>query len=294
MLPANGCLVSGSKIGVPNAREIAAPHLGGRDRGNHGAALVLAQALVVAEEERLVAQQRSAERAAELMRVERRLGRREEVARVERLVAVVLEQRAAELVGARADAQVDDGAAEHAELGGRVVRLDLEFLQRFEWRRDVHERVERLVVGHAVEQVVVARPRQAVHAVMDGAARAGSGGILGKVGKSRGDRPRRQRDELLKEAAIERERLNLLVVDDLPLLARRAPDEWRLADHADLFGHGAHFERDVQPRRFRNLQDDAGHDVALEAGELHGHRVLAGRQRRERVGAFLVRCSCCC
>ena len=58
--------------------------------------------------------------------------------------------------------------------------------------------------------------------------------------------------------------------------------------HADLFGHGAHFERDVQPRRFRNLQDDAGHDVPLEAGELHGHRVLAGRQGRERVGAFLV------
>ena len=58
--------------------------------------------------------------------------------------------------------------------------------------------------------------------------------------------------------------------------------------HADLFGHGAHFERDVQPRRFRNLQDDAGHDVPLEAGELHGHGVLAGRQGRERVGAFLV------
>ena len=230
MLPANGCLVSGSKIGGAERREIAAPHLGGRDRGNHGPALVLAQALVVAEEERLVAQQRSAERAAELMGVERRLGRREEVPRVERLVAVVLEQRSAELVGAGADAQVDDRAAEHAELGGRVVRLDLEFLQRFEWRRDVHEGVERLVVRHAVEQVVVARPRQAVHAVMDGAPCAGSGGILGKVGKSRGDRPRRQRDELLKEAAIERERLNLLVVDDLPLLARGAPDEWCLAD----------------------------------------------------------------
>ena len=42
---------------------------------------------------------------------------------------------------------------------------------------------------------------------MDGAPGAGAGGILGKVGKSRGDRPRSQRDELLEQAAIERERL---------------------------------------------------------------------------------------
>ena len=172
-----------------NSLEIAAPHARGRHRGDDRAALVLPQPLVVAEEERLVPEDRTAERAAELVRVEGRLGGGEEVPGVERLVAVVLEHRAAELVGARADAQVHDGPAEHAELRRRIVGLHLEFLDRFERGRDVDERVQRLVVRHAVEQVVVARPWHAVDAVMDGAPRAGAGGILREVGEPAGIAP---------------------------------------------------------------------------------------------------------
>ena len=79
-----------------------------------------------------------------------------------------------DLVRARADGEVDGGAAEDAELRGRVVGLDLELLDGLERRRDVDVGVLRLVVDDAVEQVVVARPGHAVDGVRGGDARAGA------------------------------------------------------------------------------------------------------------------------
>src|SRR5262249_60234085 len=54
--------------------------------------------------------------------------RREEVPRVQGLVAEELERRAVQLVGPRLRAQVDDAAVEASELGGRRIGHDLELL----------------------------------------------------------------------------------------------------------------------------------------------------------------------
>ena len=86
------------------ARQHAAPRIVVGHRGDAGDAEPLDQAFVGAEEERAVAPQRPAEHAAELVarEVGLRLRRRiEEVARVERRVAVELEQRSGVAVGAR-------------------------------------------------------------------------------------------------------------------------------------------------------------------------------------------------
>src|SRR5262249_32747916 len=96
----------------------------GRDRRDHGPAGSLPLPLIVGEEERAAALNRSAGDAAELVPSEFRLGRDgrgEEVASVERLVAEELEAGSVELVRARALGEVDDAAVEAPELGGRAV-----------------------------------------------------------------------------------------------------------------------------------------------------------------------------
>ena len=64
-------------------------------------ALALAHAFVAGEEERALAHERTAERAAELLPLQLLGLAREEVARIEGIVAHEVEQRAVELIGAR-------------------------------------------------------------------------------------------------------------------------------------------------------------------------------------------------
>ena len=71
--------------------EIAPPQFRRGNREHERASLVLPQPLVVAEEEHSVPQDGAAQRAAELVGLERRLGCRKEIPRVERVVTVVLE-----------------------------------------------------------------------------------------------------------------------------------------------------------------------------------------------------------
>ena len=109
---------------------------GGRHLPDAGNPFEIAQALVVAEPEGAVLHQWSPGRAAELVPFPLRLGRaervREEVVRVEMVVAEELVEAAANGVGARLDRRVDDGARAAAVLGGVGVRLNLEFLQRLD------------------------------------------------------------------------------------------------------------------------------------------------------------------
>src|SRR6185503_21248297 len=83
-------------------------------------ALPLSKALIGKEKERAIAHDGSAERRAELVPVERRLGGGwgvERVARVEPIVAVELERFAGELIGPGPRRDVDDGAGVSAVLG---------------------------------------------------------------------------------------------------------------------------------------------------------------------------------
>ncbi|PYR04937.1 MAG: hypothetical protein DMF99_30165 [Acidobacteria bacterium] len=73
---------------------------------------------------------RTAGRAAELILFQRGLRlarRREDVPRLQRIVAVELPRRPVQLVASRFRDDVDDGAGVAAELGGVRVRFDLEF-----------------------------------------------------------------------------------------------------------------------------------------------------------------------
>ena len=72
---------------------------------------VLAKALDRTEKVRLVLEDRSAEGSAEARRIERRLGRRKRVARVERRVAAVVRTHPVPIVGSRSRQHVDDGGA---------------------------------------------------------------------------------------------------------------------------------------------------------------------------------------
>ena len=142
--------------------EIPGTHGHRRHSGQERLPEQLAVPLVVGEKEGPIAEQRTTERAAELVLLEVRLGAAgavvEEVVGVERVVAVELESAPAHDVGARLDLQIHHAAERAAELG-RVGRgLQLELVEGVHTREDHHRLQPRLVVVDAVEhEVVVAR-----------------------------------------------------------------------------------------------------------------------------------------
>src|SRR5262249_51447307 len=94
--------------------KIAPPARQGRHGGKPGSELSLAGALVAGEEEKLIAFDRSAVRAAELVIYELRVAFplwQKKILGLERVVAVVFERRAVEVVGPTLDLHVDGGTA---------------------------------------------------------------------------------------------------------------------------------------------------------------------------------------
>ena len=125
---------------------------------------VLPRALVVAEEEPLVLDDRAADRSAELVRCRFRqelagdrigLELRERVPRLEPVALVELEHAAAKLVRARLGLHRDDAGDRLAELGVVVLRRDLRFLNRLERRVDHDDAEDRIAVLGAVELIAV-------------------------------------------------------------------------------------------------------------------------------------------
>ena len=143
-------------------REDALPLERGRHRGDHRPADGLPLPLVVEEEERAVAPDRTADHSAELVAAKLRLHgarRREEVSRVHRFVPGELEDASAQRIATRLGRQVDHAAVEPAELGRRAVAFDLELLDRVDVGKERHLPWFGLQHGDAVEQVLVgARP----------------------------------------------------------------------------------------------------------------------------------------
>ena len=187
----------------------------------------LPQALVVAEEERLVLDDRAADDAAELVAVELRLaGRRlEESGRVHARVAQELPAAAVERVGAAAVVDVDRRAGRAAVLGAHVVGDDLELADRV--RRRLHHLVREALVARAVGVVVDAVDQE----VVEGAAQAVDveralarrvARRQRRAGELDAGREQRQRRVL---AGDERQGARLLAGDDLAALARVGLDE---------------------------------------------------------------------
>ena len=133
-----------------------------RDRGDDRSADRLPLPLIIEKEERAVAVHRTAEHAAKLVPPKLRLhriGRGEEIARVQRLMSKELEDRSAKLVGAGFRRQVDDTPIESAELRRRTVALDLEVLNRIDVGKKRDLAGLRLKHGNAVEEILLVRGR---------------------------------------------------------------------------------------------------------------------------------------
>src|SRR5262249_28771680 len=100
-------------------RKVAVPHRVARYRRQERLPLPLPMRLVRPEEERLVLEDRPADRAAKLILLELRFRASgpvvEEGVRVKRRVAMELERASGQLVRSRFDLQVDDAAERSAE-----------------------------------------------------------------------------------------------------------------------------------------------------------------------------------
>ena len=115
------------------------------------------QSLVAEEIERAILRDRSAEVHAELLAIERRLiGRRriEEIARVELVVAVVVERFAVKGVGARPGRDVHDGAGIAAVLRAEGGVVDLELRDGVDRGLERDLRVRQVVQVDAVDHEV--------------------------------------------------------------------------------------------------------------------------------------------
>jgi hypothetical protein len=239
--------------------------------GDHGAADVLPLPLVVDEEERPVSTQWATEHAAELVAAEFRLdrvGRREEVARVQRLVPEELEAGPAERVRTRLRGEVHHPAVEASELGRRAVGFDLELLNR------VHDRVEghltRLGLQHrdAVEQVFVGTRPAAVDARELRAGRQRDTGYQ-----------RRQRDE---GAAVQRQRRNGLLGDHLAQAGGGAQRRGVAGDR-DRFRQATDHQLKIELARQPCFNPHAFSACGAEAAQFDNHSILARAKPAERV-----------
>ena len=126
-------------------------------RPHQGHATLDAQPFVRPEEEGLVLDDRTADRSAELVEIQRvDVRAREHRSRVQRVVAQELVRRTVEAVRSSFGHDVDDRGAVPSELGGEVVRRDAELLNHVDIGVDRHaSRGELIVVVGAVEQEVV-------------------------------------------------------------------------------------------------------------------------------------------
>src|SRR5262249_14470205 len=142
-----------------DAGEIAGPPRGRRHRRGAESRRVLPRALVVAEEEKTLLYDRTAEGAASDVLLPLLLRRARSIVlpgvRVEVAVPIELEGVAAELIRPRLDDARDDRAADIAGIGGVVVRFDADLRERVRTRLVRDAVVDGLVDVEAVDREVV-------------------------------------------------------------------------------------------------------------------------------------------
>ena len=250
MLPGNGWPVQRIANRRGERREVSRQKRLARHAAQERLPLNRSQSLVGAKHEELVAHDRPAAGGAELVALVFRLGRREEVFRIEPIAAIELVGGAVQLVGARLRDDGDDRLALPV-LGGERVAKQAHFLHR------VDGRVQRQVVEaqrsdvHAVDRVV----GRAVASAFDGdeLIAAPELRVAREVSGRHARRERRQRQH---GAAVQRQIFDLLLVDDLSDRGALRLQQRRLAGHGDRFADGCDAERDRRPRRFTLTQDE--------------------------------------
>ena len=270
--------------------EIAAPHRVGRHRERPVQILAVARTFVAREIEEAVADDRAAERAAELVVFPVALwrARRREVAACSQvLVGVVLERRAVHRVGAALDLRVDRRAAGQALLRVEAVGDHVDGFERFE-RWHVGRDVRQPDIGRAdaVDADVVRAAAGAVDVEDQRARRIGRHRV-----RFRRRREPRQRAEQVLVVAVDRHRqVDELVGFQLGAhLGAIRLQQGRLAGDRHRFGELSDLQLRIGARRRVQAHRHVGTHEHPEAGELHRHRVGAGQHRVEAVGAGRVR-----
>ena len=278
-------------LGRGDGGEVAVEHCCGRDeRHDVGWRLRCVRALIGAEKEDLVLDNRSAQHATELVPHQTIAGalarsgadRGKRGGRVEAMVARELEHVTAEQVRACFGRDADRAARLDAVL--RVLRAGLhtELLHRVGERQRQVDAVIPVVVHRAVQQILHTELLAA------GDRDAAALGQTAARGVASIHRPTSQEDEGGHVAALERQRLDLLVVDDLSDGRVARLDErcgrchgYRFPDRADLQRHGDH-------RIAVDLQHDTGAHIRAEAGECHFEAIRSRRQVGQCVRPCLI------
>ncbi len=246
-LPGNGC--AGQRIDRrrrraardPRAAEVAVA-LGLRSARTRARTVprVLLVPLRRCEEMQLVLDDRSANRAAEVVALQLvlRLVRslEEVVLRVQRVAAAEVEAAAAELVRAAAGDDVDLRAAGLAELRAVAVAQDLELLDRLDRRVDEDRAVRAdVVVVRAVDRPEI----RGDVAAADREVRAAEQALVLDVEEIGGAHAGHQRGELQEVAAVQRQLADLLSGDHAGDVAAEHLDRGRRRFDADRLVHVA-------------------------------------------------------
>jgi hypothetical protein len=204
----------------------------------------------------------------------------EEGVGVQPLVAAEVAQPAAVLTGAAAGGERDEAAARPAVLGLVVRREHFDFLERVRVDRDQPAGVvPQIQVGDAIDGVFVLQGSGAVNVELPDDVRDGGGSD-----RAAGDDPGHQLHQVGDVAPVQRNLAQLPVGDQvgpLPGLGLNLhPADVRCHRH-DL-GEAADLEHEVAGVHLRRRRQDdvALHDL-LEAAQLRGDLVGAGRQLRK-------------
>ena len=243
------------------------------------------------EEEQLVLDDRPAKAVAELVLVELRHRRFEDVLRRELVALEVVRAAAAELVRAGLRDHLNLRARTPAVHGREVVGDDANLFDRFGVGREIGDAAARDAVrARVVHGVVVglvtlaarvhARRRFAGERVVRAAAAAD------RRGNALAGHTRLQGDQVVEIAPAERHFLQLQPIHAAGNAALLGLDEGRGARDRDAFLHARHFERDVEAHRFA----DADHHVLALGGDeaLLGdlHPIGAGTEAGNPEDAF--------
>ena len=275
---------SGLRI-AHGAREDAVALVDGRHRGRANHALGEPCRLDVAEEERFALDDRAAEVAAEVVllviRLRRALTDREEIIRVEFVVAQELVRGSVQRVRTRLRGDADGGARRLAELRRVRARDDLELADRIH-RRPRHLRRQFLdvfgnrVVVEAVEQEIVLQRTDAVHVDAARAARRRAARLFRvAIALHAGG----EAEQVVPVTQRQRQVGDLRLADDGAERRLLRVDERRRRFHADALLERADGEREVEARALARLAESLQLDV---------DDVLAGDERRDDVTALCI------
>ena len=289
--PGRQRVVDGHQLagGVARLREIAGA-LGRRRQRQHVVARAALLVVVGAEpEERLVFDDRTADRTCPVVVVLRRILQPRPLRkkqRPRRRTRLADEQRAAvPRIRPRAGRGVEDAARRVPHVGLVGLGLHLQLFHRLHRRRDGRA-IGQVGDRHAFNQVAVAAPRAAAERQLR---RAGLILIAHELRIAGLNHARRRDGREERVAAEDRQVLQGLLVERRRLRRAGALDERRFAGDGHLLGDGADLEREIQHGRLLRADSEAFAFFGLESGKRDADGVGARQHARKRVLADFVR-----